>query len=411
LVKDGATAIEALGDGIDTSLVDLKGGTTGQVLSKASGTDMDFAWVAQDDSNAIQNAIVDAKGDLIAATAADTPARLAVGTNGQVLTADSTAATGLAWATPSAGAAYPAGKNVLINGLLDIWQRSTSVTFSATGGYNAQDRWYNYAGQSSTFARESSIVPTGCTYSCKITVGASAAALQSEQAIETLNAAPYAGSTMTFSGYFQSSATPTISYAVYYSTATDVAVNGAWTAITATSGGSGTAGASSFTRISGVYAIPSTAKSLKVLWYSSTVASGGVVYWGGMQFEASSVPTTLVRNAATIQGELAACQRYYWRFGGAAFNYIGTGRCTSTTQAYAYIQYPVTMRTAPTFARNAVGDWQINGFGLSVFAIDIATTTSAGMNCQTAGGLSANGGANLLATNNTTNWLDFSAEL
>jgi len=98
LVKDGATAIEALGDSIDASLLDLKGGTTGQVLAKASGTDMDFSWVAQDDSNAIQNAIVDAKGDLIAASAADTPARLAVGTNGQTLIADSTAATGLKWA-------------------------------------------------------------------------------------------------------------------------------------------------------------------------------------------------------------------------------------------------------------------------------------------------------------------------
>jgi len=54
LVKDGATAIAALGQDIDTALVDLKGGTTGQVLSKASGTDLDFTWVAQDDSNAIQ---------------------------------------------------------------------------------------------------------------------------------------------------------------------------------------------------------------------------------------------------------------------------------------------------------------------------------------------------------------------
>ena len=47
--------------------------------------------------------IVDAKGDLIAATAADTVSRLGVGTNGQVLTADSTAGTGLAWATPVSG--------------------------------------------------------------------------------------------------------------------------------------------------------------------------------------------------------------------------------------------------------------------------------------------------------------------
>jgi hypothetical protein len=102
LVKDGATAIAALGQDIDTAMVDLKGGTTGQVLAKASGTDLDFSWVAADDTNAIQNAIVDAKGDLITATAADTPARLGVGTNGQILTADSTAATGIKWAAPAA---------------------------------------------------------------------------------------------------------------------------------------------------------------------------------------------------------------------------------------------------------------------------------------------------------------------
>lgn len=106
LVKDGAVAIETLGDSIDASLVDLKGGTTGQVLSKASNTDMDFSWVAQDDSNAIQNAIVDAKGDLIAATANDTPTRLAVGANDTVLTADSSTATGLKWAAPSGGSIY-----------------------------------------------------------------------------------------------------------------------------------------------------------------------------------------------------------------------------------------------------------------------------------------------------------------
>jgi hypothetical protein len=104
LVKDGATAIAALGQDIDTAMVDLKGGTTGQVLAKASGTDLDFSWVTTDDTNAIQNAIVDAKGDLIGATAADTPARLAVGTNGQVLTADSAEATGLKWAAPASGA-------------------------------------------------------------------------------------------------------------------------------------------------------------------------------------------------------------------------------------------------------------------------------------------------------------------
>jgi hypothetical protein len=107
LVKDGAAAIRTLAGNIDTSLVDLKGGTSGQVLSKNSNTDLDFAWVAQDDSNAIQNAIIDAKGDLIVGTANDTPARLAVGgTDGHVLKVDSSTASGLAWgALPSAAPA------------------------------------------------------------------------------------------------------------------------------------------------------------------------------------------------------------------------------------------------------------------------------------------------------------------
>jgi len=131
LVKDGATAIEALGDSIDASLLDLKGGTTGQYLAKNSATDMDYIWVTGDDANAIQNAIVDAKGDLIGATAADTPARLAVGTNGQVLTADSTAATGLAWATPSGGGTFSAWTPSYTN--ITVGNGTVVARFTQTG--------------------------------------------------------------------------------------------------------------------------------------------------------------------------------------------------------------------------------------------------------------------------------------
>ena len=101
LVKDGAAAIRTLGNGIDTSFLDLKGGTTGQVLSKASNTDLDFSWVAQDDSNAIQNALLTTTGDTIYASGASTPARLGIGSSGQVLTV---AAGVPSWATPATGA-------------------------------------------------------------------------------------------------------------------------------------------------------------------------------------------------------------------------------------------------------------------------------------------------------------------
>jgi hypothetical protein len=67
LVKDGAAAIRTLGSSIDTSFVDLKGGTTGQVLSKASGTDLDFTWTEQDDTTLSFNAQTGTTYTLVAA--------------------------------------------------------------------------------------------------------------------------------------------------------------------------------------------------------------------------------------------------------------------------------------------------------------------------------------------------------
>jgi hypothetical protein len=104
LVKDGAAAIRSLGTAIDSTVFTNAG-------------------------NAIAKTIVDAKGDIIAATAADTVARLAVGANNTVLTADSTAATGLKWATPAGG---PTGYTLLNTGGTALSGSSVvTVSFSA----------------------------------------------------------------------------------------------------------------------------------------------------------------------------------------------------------------------------------------------------------------------------------------
>lgn len=162
LVTDLPADFEVFGQAVATSMADLLGGTTGQILSKTSNTDMDFTWIANDQGDitgvtatspltgggtsgaitvgilsgttsnlgavqlststsststslaatasavksaydladaAIPKSTATAKGNVFTATAASTPAVLAVGTNGQILTADSTAATGLKWAT------------------------------------------------------------------------------------------------------------------------------------------------------------------------------------------------------------------------------------------------------------------------------------------------------------------------
>ena len=67
LVKDGAAAIRTALGGVDTSMVDLKGGTTGQVLSKNSNTDMDFTWIEQDDTTLSFNAQTGTTYTLVAA--------------------------------------------------------------------------------------------------------------------------------------------------------------------------------------------------------------------------------------------------------------------------------------------------------------------------------------------------------
>jgi hypothetical protein len=56
LVTDLPADFEVFGQAVDTTFVDLKGGTTGQVLSKASNTDMDFTWIEQDDTTLSFNA-------------------------------------------------------------------------------------------------------------------------------------------------------------------------------------------------------------------------------------------------------------------------------------------------------------------------------------------------------------------
>ena len=93
LVTNLPADFNTFGQGVDTSMAQLKGGSTGQVLSKTSATDMAFTWVTPTDQTPLTT-----KGDLFAFTTVD--ARLAVGADGTALVADSAQATGLAYKTP-----------------------------------------------------------------------------------------------------------------------------------------------------------------------------------------------------------------------------------------------------------------------------------------------------------------------
>jgi len=123
LVSQLPADFEVFGQAVDTSLADLKGGTTGQVLKKNSNTDMDFVWSA--DSAGMTNPMT-TTGDTIYSSSGSTPARLGIGSTGQVLTVSG----GLpSWATPATPAS---GVTKLL-----------ATTFSAVSSYSAPNNTFS----------------------------------------------------------------------------------------------------------------------------------------------------------------------------------------------------------------------------------------------------------------------------
>ena len=123
LVTDLPADFEVFGQAVDTSLADLKGGTTGQVLKKNSNTDMDFVWGA--DSAGMTNPMT-TTGDTIYSSSGSTPARLGIGSTGQVLT--------VAGGVPSWGTVATTKSYSLLNTGGTAMSGSQTVTVSGISG-------------------------------------------------------------------------------------------------------------------------------------------------------------------------------------------------------------------------------------------------------------------------------------
>lgn len=419
LVKDGALAIRTLGNGVDTSMAQLKGGTTGQVLSKTSNTDMAFTWVTQDDANAIQNAIVDAKGDLIAASANDTPARLAVGNNGETLLADSAATTGLRWT------ARPSASNPVINSAFQVWQRGTS--FTANTGYTA-DRWYKSAAAGRTFSRQTTSDTTNLPniqYAMRMQRDSGNTATDNvilSQSFETANAYPYIGKTVTISFYARaganySAASGNFISRLYTGTGTDQNVEVSYTGSSAVINQTSTL-TTTWQRFSYSGTIGTTATEF-ALWFAFTpVGTAGAADYAeitGVQIDIGSVALPFRTYANTLAGELAACQRYYQRITATSTYYrFGVGQNVSATQSGFVVPFKTTMRTTPTFSSSGnfdtVEGTTSRGTNAPSLSSDGNNTESAFLFTTIASGTTAYA-VQLRANNSTTTYVDFSAEL
>jgi ribosomal protein L27 len=315
----------------------------------------------------IQPTIVDAKGDLIAATAADTVNRLAVGSNDQVLVADSAASTGLAW--KSYGAQFVAGKNKIINGDFGVWQRGTSFTPATNTGVYTTDRFLTYlegTGATRTISRQNFTLGSApvagyeSQYFLRFaqSVGPSGAIGNNLLMTRLEDVRTLAGQTVTFSFWAKAASSMTLDRVYAWQV---FGTGGSPSSNVLTDFATNVVIGTSWTRYSYTITIPSISGKTIGTNNDSYLdirlqmpLGAGVTFtfdtWG-WQIENGSVATPFTTATGTIQGELAACQRYYWRFGASStypFAGFGHGSGASTTQATIVVQHPVPMRVVPT---------------------------------------------------------------
>ena len=320
-------------------------------------------------------------------------------------------------------APFVAGKNKVINGDFGVWQRGTTFNGLTTGTYTA-DRWtlgyYNaqpttYSITQQSFAAGTAPVSgyegTFFARSTITTVGSNTIFRPFDQKIEDVRT--FAGQSVTFSLWAKadSARTFTMNFQQNFGT-----------------GGSGESGGSgqvqtlstSWQRFTWTFTLPSisgktigTGSYLEVIIQQAS-ASGSVLDVWGVQLEAGSVATPFTTASGSIGGELALCQRYYFRSSAAASNGIfGAGFASSTTNGSMLLNAPVTMRVVPTsvdFSTIRLTD-QVSAFAVSAITIGgNSQPLTINIDCTTTG-LTQFRPLVVTANSSTSAFLGFSAEL
>jgi hypothetical protein len=362
-----------------------------------------------------------AKGSIAAATGASTPANLSVGNNGETLVADSSTSTGLRYQVPKTN-------NVIVNGNLDWWQRGTSFT-SVASTYTA-DRWTCSnvgTGVSLTVTQDTSVPNPNSKYSIKyqqVTTSASAITEYcGRQFIEQSNILPLLGKTCVLSFWYKSNKTGSHGVRIYGSYNTGGADQiTTFTVSVADTWEYKTVSVTAFAAVSAPSATATSSGAIVDLGFRvntagfTTLSANDYFQFDQVQLEVGSVATPFARAGGTIQGELSAAQRYYYRSTSSAGSQtaIGiTGITNSTTNLVGYFNPPVPMRVTPTAVEFSSIGTQTTGSGLTAISavaiVNESTNSSVSMN-MTSSGFTANL-FGLVRGTTGTGYIGLSAEL
>jgi hypothetical protein len=364
---------------------------------------------------AIASSVVTTKGDLIVATGSGTVVRQGVGADGTYLTADSAQTDGVSWAGPL----FAAGKNKVINGDFGIWQRGTTVNLTAGVSAFLADRFPAYMDSNAgtvTYSRQTFTPGTAPVagyegqYFARITTGGNCN-LAFSTFLEDVRT--FAGQVVTVSWWAKASTTKTFYTLLRQAFGTggsaDVNQSNTWTATT------------TWQRFSFTYGLPSLAGKtigtnsyvlLQPIQYGASTGNYDVDIWG-VQVEAGFIPTPFQTATGTIQGELAACQRYYEQYTSAGSDVFGIGYTQNGTTNRMCLPV-MSKRVLPTISYTG-GLQVIVAGGSSYNVTSIANINNGGtpnminFNAVIAGGAVAGGACALYSNGATT--LGFSAEL
>lgn len=312
-------------------------------------------------------------------------------------------------------------KNFIINGGMDIWQR-TGFALNQQG-YVGADRWFVYtSGTNLTSYNEPTVVPIGFRYSMGLsTTGAGVTGIR--QIIETTNAVYLSGKTVTVSAYVRTTGVSQLNISLRSSNEIDaLSTATSWVQLAPNYANTTTA-ASAWTRITASFDVPENNETL-MLNIEDSVAAGEVIYITGVQLETGAVATDFVRSNITYSGELAACQRYLYRYFPSTNNigiFPSWGLIVTTTTSRFMVPLPVPMRITPTAIDiSAIGDWAMaeapSRRALSVLTIDTpgSTPTMMTLNGTHATASSAVNSVSYIAasaTSTTASFIGFSAEM
>jgi hypothetical protein len=322
-----------------------------------------------------------------------------------------------------------AAKNAIINGGYDIAQRGTSGTFTTTAKSFCFDRWYisSSASASMTYSQQASTV-AGTRYCGRVgrTAGNTNTTLIAlQQDVETSNSIIFAGQTIVVSFYARaganfSSASSALSHYTIQGTGTDQSdYSAGFTGRSVLTSGTATL-TTSWQRFSYTATVASSTTELNFQVYYTPVGTAGANDYfeiTGVQFELGATATTFSRAGGTIQGELAACQRYYFRQTAAtnAFAYLGNGHArNTTTDVIGLLQAPVEMRIKPTSVDYSTLRVSDGATGHAITSLTIGgecNKISLKLNVGVASGLTAYRPYDITADNSTSAYLGFSAEL